>query len=495
MKKQYSLGLFYFLLFLMLGSSFAQEQKPNIIFIVTDDQGYADLSAYEHAAMDCLTPNMDRIADQGILFTQCYATSPVCSPSRAGLLTGKYQQRWDPDMYWSPGLPTNVATLAERLKKEGYMTAKIGKSDFGKNYHDATARDFPTHHGYDYFVGFSAHAHDYFLLDEEIEKATPDPYGYSESLGRLFRNEQKESFENTYTTELFTDEAISFIAQNKEKPFFLDLSYNAVHHLIHEVPEAYLDKWGVKKIDHYTPAYGNYASYYWDYTQVGKISDADMRKYYLANLNCLDDNIGRLLDALQGLGLMENTLIVFISDNGGEPLSGANNLPLSGSKYTMYEGGIRVPMMLSWPDKLPKDRAYDYRVSALDLVPTCLEAAGIDPSGGAFDGSSLLDAVRNEMPSSTSQNPLFFKFEKHFAIIDGEWKLVFTEDYNPENRPITSQIQLGNSNNQLGLYHLASDPGERKNRVQEEPEKVKALTSRFKAWMDKMQKDHANYTF
>src|SRR5690606_37094261 len=150
-------------------------------------------------------------------------------------------------------------------------------------------------------------------------------------------------------------------------------------------------------------------------------------------------------------------------------------------------GGIRVPMMLSWTDKLPKDRAYDYRASPLDLVPSCFEAAGIDPSGGAFAGPSLLEAGRAERPASPSPNPLYCTFEKHSAIIDGEWKLVFTEDYNPENRPITSQIQLGNSNNQLGLYHLASDPGERKNRVQEEPEKVKALTSRFKAWMDKMQ--------
>lgn len=486
---------FCFVFFLMARLSFGQEQKPNIIFIVTDDQGYADLSAYAHAAQDCSTPNMDRIADRGVLFTQGYASAPVCSPSRAGLLTGKYQQRWDPDMYWSPGLPKNVKTLAEYLKKEGYRTAKIGKSDFGKNYHDATARDFPTHHGYDYFVGFSAHAHDYFLLDEEIEKVTPDPYGYSESLGRLFRNERKESFENTYTTELFTDEAISFIAQNKEKPFFLDLSYNAVHHLIHEVPQTYLDKWGVKKIDNYIPTYGNYADYYWDYTQVGKISDEDMRKYYLANLNCLDDNIGRLLDSLQTLGLMENTLIVFISDNGGEPLSGANNLPLSGSKYTMYEGGIRVPMVLSWPAKLPEGRIYNYRVSALDIVPTCLQAVGMEFPDTRFDGYSLLDAVRNEMPSVTSRKPLFFKFEKHYAIIDGEWKLVFTEDYNPENRPITSQIQLGNSNNQLGLYHLTRDPGERKNLVTKEPERVKILLTRFKSWMDDMQEEHENYTF
>src|SRR5690606_22387388 len=222
-----------------------------------------------------------------------------------------------------------------------------------------------------------------------------------------------------------------------DKPFFIDLSYNAVHHLIHEVPKAYLEKWNVREIPKYDPSSGTYADYYWKYTQVNDITDTEMRRYYLANLNCLDDNIGRLLDVLEKNDLYHNTLIIFLSDNGGEPLSGANNLPLSGSKYTMYEGGIRIPFILSWPASLPRKQVYRHRVSALDLVPTCLEAAGIDPgAAGPFDGVSLLDPVRRNEPSAAAGKPLYFKFEKHHAVIDKGWKLVYTENYNPDNRPI-----------------------------------------------------------
>lgn len=467
---------------------------PNIIFIVTDDQGYADLGAYEFASPGCNTPQMDRIAKKGVLFTQAYAAAPVCSPSRAALYTGRYHQRWDSAMYWTPGLPENVPTLAERLKAHGYATARVGKSDYGQHFHDPTAREFPLNHGYDFFLGFSAHAHDYQLLDETIEKATPDPYGWSESLGRLFRNDRKESFENTYTTKLFTDEAIAFIREHQNEPFFLDLSYNAVHHLIHEVPAEYLRKWGLPGVASYDPSYGTYAQYYWDYTQVGKISDGEMRRYYLANLNCLDDQIGRLLDVLDELGLRENTLIVFLSDNGGEPLSGANNLPLAGSKYTMYEGGIRVPFMLSWPASLPRKQVYRHRVSALDLVPTCLEAAGIDPgAAGPFDGVSLLDPVRRNEPSAAAGKPLYFKFEKHHAVIDKGWKLVYTENYNPDNRPITSQILLGRHENQTALYDLTRDPAERNNLLEEEPAKAGELERLFQEWLAEMRADHSNY--
>lgn len=490
----------FFLLMLCLGAMVQMgcqsqtKRPPNIILIVTDDQGYADLSAMPHPSLHCETPNMDRLAKQGILFTQAYATAPVCSPSRAGMLTGKYQERWDSLMYWTPGLPAQVPTLAEMLKKAGYATGKFGKSDFGAHFHDPHVREFPTHHGYDEFVGFSAHAHDYFLLDEAIEKATPDPNGWSEALGRLFRGTKKESFTNTYTTDLFTDEAIAFVQAHQDKPFFLDLSYNAVHHLIHEVPDKYLKKWGVKKIPNYTPAYGTYARYYADYTQVNQISDEDMRKYYLANLNCLDDNMGRLLDALESNGLMENTLIIFISDNGGEPLAGANNQPFSGSKYTMYEGGIRVPMMLSWPKQLPQGKRYDYRVSALDIVPTCLEAAGIQAAETLkLDGASLLQPVEHNQETTVAKQPLFFKFDKHYAVINEGWKLVFTENYNPVDRPITSQIKLGKNENQLALYHVQNDPGEEHNLINEEPEKAQQLKQLFAGWLATMAADYKHY--
>jgi len=471
-------------------------EKPNILLIVTDDQGYADLSAFDHVSEDCRTPGMDRIADNGVLFDNCYVSGPVCSPSRASLYTGKYQERWDSGMAWRPGLPVNVETLAEMLKEHGYTTGRIGKSDYGTNYHNPQAREFPVHHGYDYFLGFSAHAHDYFHLDKEMEMATPDPYGESASLGRLFGDTVKVGFEDSYTTDLFTDKAIDFVKNNRDKPFFLDLSYNSVHELIHEVPDEYLEKWDVRKIPDYDPSYGKYGQYYWDYTQVGKITDEEKRKLYLANLNCLDDNISRLLDSLENLGLLENTLVMLISDNGGEPLTGANNLPLSGSKYTMHEGGIRVPFIMSWPAVLPNDKLYSHRVSGLDIVPTCLEAAGIQKEDSfLLDGASLLQPVENNTPSAAAKEPLCFQFDNQWAIIDDGWKLVYAEDYNPPRRPITSQIRLGSNSGEVALYNLNEDAGELDNLIEKEPEKAKELQHKFDIWMKRMNADHSNYEF
>jgi len=499
MRKKIPNILIFALGFLIVQCSNPQNmsiKQPNIIVIVTDDQGYADLSAFEHVSANCQTPNMDRIAKMGVLFDNCYVSGPVCSPSRAAIYTGRYQERWDDRMGWSTGLPTNVPTLAEILKENGYYTARLGQSDYGRNYHNPNAREFPVHHGYDYFLGFSAHAHDYFLLDKEIEMATPDPYGNSESLGRLYRDTVKVGFENTYTTNLFTDEAIRFVKEHKESPFFLDLAYNAVHELIHEVPNEYLKKWDVRKISDYDPSYGKYATYYWEYTQVGEITDEEKRKLYLANLNCLDDNIGRLFDSLESLGLLENTLIILVSDNGGEPLTGANNLPLSGSKYTMHEGGIRIPFVVSWPKVLPEGKLYGHRVSSFDIVPTCLEAAGITAYDSMqFDGSSLLQPIQKDTPSEAAYKPLCFKFGKQWAIIDNGWKLVYAEDYNPPNRPITSQIRLGTNSGKVALYNLIEDIGERNNLIEKETQKADELKNKFDAWLATMQKDQKNYQF
>ncbi|MCU4157758.1 sulfatase-like hydrolase/transferase [Carboxylicivirga sp. A043] len=471
-------------------------QPPNIILIVTDDQGYADLSAYEHVSAHCKTPHMDRIAKNGVLFDNCYVSGPVCSPSRAAIYTGKYQERWDHNMSWAPGLPVNVPTIAEILNKNGYVTGKVGKSDFGKNYHNPEARDFPNNHGYDSFIGFSAHAHDFWLLDEDIEKATPDPYGESASLGRIFRNKVKVGFKDTYSTNLYTDEALMFIESNKDKPFFLDLSYNAVHELIHQVPEEYRKKWDAPKIPNYDPSMGTYNDYYYKYTKVGDITDEGKRKLYLANLNCLDDNIGRLLNVLEKLEILDNTMILLISDNGGEPLTGANNLPLTGSKYTMHEGGIRVPFIISWPEGLPKNKLYQHRVSAMDIMPTCLEAAGVNMHGDyEFDGCSLIEPIAINMPSDKAKDPLCFQFGKQWAIIDDGWKLVYAEDYKPHWRPITSQIRLGVNSGQVGLYNLNTDIEEQNNLIDLLPRKGEELQMKFDMWLNDMKQDHKNYQF
>ena len=328
----------------------AATDRPNFLVIVTDDQGYADLSAYKHHAPDVRTPNMDRIAAKGVLFTDAYVTAPVCSPSRAGWNTGRHQVRWDPKSSFGCGLPEKVEHIAEIMKANGYATARFGKNDYGRGYHVQKTREYPLNHGYDEFLGFSAHGHDYFLLSKDIEARTPDPKGHSAVVGPLMHNKGVKEFKEGYLTEIFTDATIDFLKRHQDAPFFVTLSYNSVHHLIHQVPKRYLDKHGVKDIPNYDPkTMGKYADWFEQYITLGKIADDEMRKYYLANLHCLDDNIGRVIDALENSSLIDNTIVIFFSDNGGPPTTGACNRPLAGSKFTLWEGGIRIPFILSRP--------------------------------------------------------------------------------------------------------------------------------------------------
>ncbi len=465
--------------------SAAKAKKPNIVVIVTDDQGYADLSAYAHHAKDIATPNMDRIAKGGVALMNGYVSAPVCSPSRAGWNTGRYQQRWDPAASWGPGLPENVPTVAQYLKKAGYVCAKVGKSDYGKGYHSTTAHENPMNHGYDEFLGFSSHAHDFFVLSEEAEKKAPDPRGNSAAMGRLLKNKGWASFKDGYTTNIFTDFAIDFLKRHKgsENPMYLTLSYNSVHHLVHEVPDKYLKKFGVKKIPNYVPAKGNrYGAYYRRYSSLGAITDKEMRGYYLANLNCLDDNIGRLLDAMTKMGLDENTLVIFFADNGGSPLTGACNRPLRGSKYVMFEGGLRVPMMMRFPGKFKAGTKCDEVISTLDVLPTCLSVAGITPPKDAiFDGHNVLDVVAGKAKSPWTDKPMFWKFGGDKAVRLGEWKLV--QGKNSNGRKATSQILSGpHTPKQWMLFNIKADQAEQNNVASAHPAIVKKLSEMWMHW-------------
>ncbi|MHC4996087.1 MAG: sulfatase family protein, partial [Planctomycetota bacterium] len=182
--------------------------RPNFLIIVTDDQGYADLSAYEHHAPDVHTPNIDRLAARGVLFTNAYVTAPVCSPSRAGWNTGLHQARWDPKSSFQCGHPDDAPNIAEIMKANGYATARFGKNDYGTNLNEQIGRQYPLNHGYDEFLGFVAHGHDFFLLSEEIEKQTPDPKGHSAVVGPLMHNRGSKEFTGGYLTSIFTDAAI-----------------------------------------------------------------------------------------------------------------------------------------------------------------------------------------------------------------------------------------------------------------------------------------------
>jgi len=460
-------------------------QKPNILLIVVDDQGYADFSPFEGHDTSVSTPNISRLGNAGTVFTQAYVTAPVCSPSRAGIITGKNQFRWDKPASWGPGLPEDVKTLPEYLKDAGYATARIGKNDLGRNFHKNDVREYPLNHGYDEFLGFSAHAHDYWLNSQSIKDRTPDPYGTSALLGPLMHNMGEKSYEEGYLTDILTDESIAYLKRKRDQPFFLTLSYNAVHHLIHEVPKKYLDKYNVKEIPNYDPdslvAYGkhkagSYSAYYDKYSRVGAINTKDLRNYYLANLECLDDNIGRVLDALKTLQLDKNTVIVFISDNGGSPLTGSNNAPLTGGKYSLWEGGIRVPMAISWPDKIESGKVEQRYVSATDILPTLINIAGVELTDSNIDGIDLFEPQADRL--------LVWKWQKTWAVRKGKWKLTNAKENHWKSEPSEQYIAPIRDDLTLKLFDLEADPGERNDLSTEHPEKLKELEDAYNAWCE-----------
>ena len=479
--------------------------EPNILIIVTDDQGYADLSAFEHHAEDVHTPNMDRLAARGVLFTSAYAPAAVCSPSRAGWNTGRHQVRWDPKSSFNCGLPEGTPTLAQMLKDHGYATAKIGKNDFGgSSLHRRDVYEYPLSHGYDEFLGFSAHGHDFFLLSKEIQNRTPDPAGHSAVVGPLMHNRGTKEFKDSYLTEIFTDAAIEFLKRHSDgnakrqrgtnlestiskslasghedhaKPFYLTLSYNSVHHLIHQSPKRYLDKFGVKEIPNYDPDKdGRYADWFKRFITLSEISDEEMRRYYLANLNCLDDNVGRVLDALDEFGLAGNTVVIFFSDNGGPPTNGAWNLPLAGSKFTLWEGGIRVPFIISRPGDSHVGEIWNQPISTLDVVPTCLEAAGIKLP-------EILDGQPIPKSANAFKEPrnLFWRWNNSFAVRSGEWKLLHNGGRSGR-KPTSGIINRTELLKGTRLFDLREDPGESRDLADEHPEVVQRLKMLYAQW-------------
>ena len=453
------------------------DTKPNFLIIVTDDQGYADLSAFKHHAADVHTPNMDRLAARGVLFTNAYTSAPVCSPSRAGWNTGRHQVRWDPNSSFGCGLPENVTHVAEIMNANGYVTARIGKNDYGKGLHRRDVREDPLNHGFDEFLGFTAHGHDFFLLSKDIESRTPDPKGHSAVVGPLMRNKGVKEFKEGYLTEILTDAAIDFMKRNRNRPFFLTLSYNSVHHLIHQSPERYLDKYGVKEIPNYDPTMGSYEKWFKQYITLGQITSDEMRRYYLANLNCLDDNIGRVLDAIEEQSRADDTVVIFFSDNGGAPTNGAWNRPLAGAKFSLWEGGIRVPFILSRPGDPHAGETWDHPISTLDVVPTCLHAAGIELPE-TLDGRPI---PKSESDFGAMRN-LFWRWgAESYAVRSGDWKLLHKGTFS-NRKPTAGIINRKNLSTGTRLFNLREDISESRDLAEQHPEVVQRLKKLHADW-------------
>jgi arylsulfatase A-like enzyme len=398
---------------------------PNIVLIVSDDQGYADSSCYEHPK-EVDTPNIDRLAAEGVRLTNGYASAYICAPTRAGLLTGRYQQRFG--FYTGGdsrvGLPLNEVTVADLLKKQGYATAVIGKWHVGiePEYH-------PLKRGFDEFYGFLGHgAHDYFKLQITNE------------YNSIYRNDKRIN-DTGYLTDNLGREAVSFIERHQKRPFFLYLPFNAVHWPL-QAPQKY-----IKRFD----------------------TGDENRNIYLAMLTSMDEAIGKVLDALKRTGVDDNTLLIFFSDNGGARKNFANNGVLRDYKQSVYEGGIHVPFIVRWPGKLPKGAVCDEPVISLDIVPTICAAVGVKlPDDRVYDGKNMLPVLRAQTKKPLHKILFWDDGVKQWAVREGRWKLLF------------------NREGSLELYDLQTDIGEKNNLAKQNPQIVKRLQQVYTAWKNQM---------
>ncbi|HVK12670.1 MAG TPA: sulfatase [Gemmataceae bacterium] len=414
-------------LVLMLAIAGPAAAKPNVLVIVGDDMGYADLGV--HGSKDIPTPHLDALAKSGVRFTSGYVTGPYCSPTRAGLLTGRYQTRFGHEFNpggGAQGLPVTETTMADRLKAAGYRTALIGK------WHLGNAPDrHPLKRGFDEFFGFLGGAHDYF-----------------NPAGRLRGTEP--SGDKTYLTDALAREAAAFIDRNKSGPFFLYLAFNAVHTPMQADDER------LKKVAGLT----------------------GQRKTYAAMMSAMDDAVGTVMAKLKAEKLTENTLVVFFSDNGGPTMKGTTvngsvNAPLRGSKRTTLEGGVRVPFFLSWPGHLPADKVDDRPVSQLDVLPTALAAAGVGVKPEwKLEGVDLGPFLSGGSGRSAPHDALFWRFGPQMAVRKGDWKLV-KYDLAAEGGTGTSAAKL---------YNLKDDIGEATDLAAKHPDKVKELQAAWDMW-------------
>jgi arylsulfatase A-like enzyme len=411
----------------------ATSRPPNVVVILSDDQGYADISFNPHHPKEVATPHLDALAREGVWFSQGYITGNVCSPTRAGLMTGRYQQR--AGVYTAgeggSGMAQSEKLFPRFLKPAGYVSGAYGKWHIG-----LTIEQSPVGRGFDEWYGFLGRgAHDYFDL------AGKDPENHP-----MYRN-GKEIKDEGYLTTRLTEEAVTFIRRHKASPFFVYLAYNAVH----SPAQAPADD--IARIRRQHPDL------------------PESRVILMAMLHHLDLGVGRVVDTLKQERVWENTLLFFLTDNGGSKAMDANNTPLRGFKQQNYEGGIRTPFIVSWPARFKGGRAIDTPIHSLDILPTALEAAGVAlPTDKPLDGRSLLPLLAGRTPAP----PRTFYWSEGgaaggWAVRAGDWKLVAQRN---QSKP--------------ELFNLAGDPAEKTDLATDQPAKVAELTKLYDTWLDQM---------
>jgi arylsulfatase A-like enzyme len=428
----------------LIGATPASAQtRPNVVLVVMDDVGYGDYGAY--GAPDIRTPNVDRLAREGVKFTDFYA-APSCTPTRAALITGRYYQRTalEVPLGAAPaagrGLPATGRTLPQLMKNAGYATGLIGKWHLGY-----AANQIPKAHGFDYFFGFLSGLVDYYQHTDQTGK--PD----------LFENDKPVQVEG-YMTDLITERAMRFIDQNAQQPFFLEVAYNAAHWPF-QVP----DKPSV------APDNARFVQPHEEHTAT--------RADYAAILERADQGVGRIMDLLQKRGLTRNTLVIFTNDNGGEWLS--RNAPLFHRKTTIWEGGIRVPLIMKWPARIPSSRTSAQPGFMFDLTATILAAAEATvPADAKLEGINLLPIVTGQ--AQPIERTLFFRVtgaRAQRAVRQGDWKLLV-------------------DGTGVFLFNLRTDMGERVDLARERGDiarKLRPLIAEWEKDVDSEAKTSGNY--
>ena len=426
--------------------------RPNVIVIYTDDQGSIDLNAY--GATDLITPHMDSLAKDGIRFTQFYSAAPVCSPSRAAMLTGKTPQKAGvpgnvSSMKGVPGMPTEQVLMPEIFKKAGYRTAHIGKWHLG-----FTPQTMPNGQGFDHSFGHMGGC---------IDNYSHFFYWNGPNRHDLWRNGQEIWEDGQYFPKRMTEEARSFMEKKQDQPFFMYWAINLPHY-----PMQGTSKW--REIYRDLP---------------------EPRRHYAAFISTMDEMIGELLGAVDDLGLRENTIVVFQSDHGHSTevrgyAGGGSSGGLRGAKFSLFEGGIRVPSMIRWPGKIPAGEVRDQFSVSVDWYPTLAELCGIelDQKELELDGESLVEVLKTDSACSPHKS---FHWQSgggndspQWAVRDGNWKLI-------GNAIDTSAAGGWERPGDYFLINLDDDPFEKSNVANDHPERLKSMISMHDQWIDSLK--------
>ena len=426
--------------------------RPNVVLFLADDLGCHDVGAW--GATDLKTPNLDALAAGGTRFTNWYAAAPVCAPSRASLLTGRYPVRAGvPDN--GPPLRASEVTIASMLKPAGYATGLFGKWHLG-----STAETCPNAHGFDRFVGFHSGCIDYF--SHRFYWGEPRTVNYHD----LWRDRTEIFADGQYSTELFANEASQFVREQRGGPFFAYVPFNAPHYPMH-APAKYLDRFRELPQE---------------------------RRTYAAMIAAMDDGVGQVLRTLRELRLEENTLVIFSADNGatrearagldGKPATAGNNGPFRGNKFSAFDGGMHVPMIAHWPGVLPAGKVVAEMGSHLDLLPTIAQVAGVAPPGDrTLDGYDALPMAREDARSR--HDALYWISGGQVAMRREEWKLVKDGkvfDGTPEgNKALTGD-------DAMFLSNLLDDPGESVNLRHRFPKIFDQMTTLLEKWTEETKR-------